>query len=147
MATHTDLTPRLVVDAPQEALDYYATTLDARVIEHFADPQGRVVHAAFSVGDAIVSLAESEPSWGLLSPKALGGSPCLLHVTVDDPDATARRMVEGGGSLVIEIQDRPWGKREGRVADPAGHLWILSKPIEDVSDDEIRRRLGTAAGR
>ncbi|MDJ0789705.1 MAG: VOC family protein [Myxococcota bacterium] len=145
MPTHTDLTPRLIVDAPQDALDYYASALGADLIEHFADPEGRVVHAAFAVGDAVVSLAESVPSWGLLSPQALGGSPCLLHLTVDDPDATATRMVEGGGRIVIEIEDRPWGKREGRVADPSGHLWILSTPIEDVSDDEIRRRLHATA--
>jgi PhnB protein len=145
MPTHTDLYPRLIVDAPQEALDYYATTLDADIIEHFADPDGRVVHAAFSVGDAIVSLAESVPSWGLVSPRALGGSPCLLHLSVEDPDATAARMVDGGGTIVIEIQDRPWGKREGRVADPSGHLWIISTPIEDVSEDEIRRRLRATA--
>ena len=146
MATHTDLYPRLIVDAPQEALDYYAATLDADIIENFADPEGRVVHAAFSVGNAILSLAESVPSWGLVSPSALGGSPCLLHLSVHDPDGTAARMVAAGGTQVIEIQDRPWGKREGRVADPSGHLWILSKPIEDVSEDEIRRRLKAPAG-
>ena len=143
MATHTDLYPRLIVDAPHEALDYYATTLDAEIIEKFSDPEGRVVHSAFSVGDAIVSVAQSEPNWGLLSPHSLGGSACLLHLTVRDPDTIAKRMVAGGGELVIEIDDRPWGKREGRVADPSGHLWILSKPIEALSDDEIRRRLGT----
>ena len=54
-------------------------------------------------------------------------------------------MIDAGAQSVIEIADRPWGKREGRVADPFGHLWILSKPIEQLSDDEIRRRMGTAS--
>ena len=60
----------------------------------------------------------------------------------DDPDRTAAAMTDAGAEVVISIDDRPWGKREGRVADPHGHLWILSKPIEEVSDAEIRRRLG-----
>ncbi len=50
-------------------------------------------------------------------------------------------MVAGGAQLVVAIADRPWGKREGRVADPSGHLWILSKTIEALSAAEIRRRL------
>jgi PhnB protein len=50
-------------------------------------------------------------------------------------------MVAAGARVVIAIADRPWGKREGRIADPSGHLWILSEPIEDVSEEESRRRL------
>lgn len=143
MPTHTDLYPRLIVDEPHAALEFYERALGAEIIEKFTDGEDRVVHAAFSVGDAIVSLAESVPQWGLLSPKALGGSPCLLHLSVADPDRTAAEMTKAGAQVLIEIDDRPWGKREGRVADPHGHLWILSKPIEEVSDAEIRQRLGS----
>ena len=41
----------------------------------------------------------------------------------------------------VPIADRPWGKREGRVQDPFGHLWVFSKQIEDVTAEEIARRL------
>jgi len=50
-------------------------------------------------------------------------------------------MVAAGARLIIALADRPWGKREGGVADPSGHLWILSKTIEEVGVEEIRRRL------
>ncbi len=50
-------------------------------------------------------------------------------------------MVKFGGKIIIEIADRPYGKREGRVVDPSGHLWILSKTIEDLDTEEISRRL------
>jgi PhnB protein len=141
MTQHTNLYPRLIVAEPDKALDFYQRTMDAEIIERFTDQKQRVVHAAFSVAGAVVSLAQSIPEWGLSDPHMLGGSPCLLHLTVDDPDRRANMMVAGGAKLVIAIADRPWGKREGRVADPSGHLWILSKSIEDVSEEEIRRRL------
>ena len=144
MITHTNLYPRLIVADPDAALDFYRRTLDAQIIERFTDQQQRVVHSAFAVAGAVVSIAQSVPEWGLCDPSMFGGSPCLLHLTVADPDRSADRMIAAGASLVIAIADRPWGKREGRVADPSGHLWILSKAIEDVSGDEIRRRL--AAG-
>jgi PhnB protein len=38
-------------------------------------------------------------------------------------------MVEGGGRLIIPIEDRPYGKREGRVQDPFGHLWVVSETL------------------
>src|SRR5262249_39445891 len=60
--------------------------------------------------------------------------------SVDDPDRSAQRMVAAGARLVIALADRPWGKREGRVADPSGHLWILSKTIEEVGEEDIRPR-------
>lgn len=139
--TRSNLYPRLIVAEPDTALAFYQQTLDAEIIERFTDQQDRVVHAAFSVSDAVVSVAQSVPEWGLEDPLRLGGSPCLLHLSVDDPDLSAQRMIAAGANLVVPIADRPWGKREGRVADPSGHLWILSKTIEDVSEEEIRRRL------
>jgi len=141
MTIHTNLYPRLIVAEPDKALDFYRHSLDAELIERFVDRKQRVVYAAFSVLDAVVSVAQSVPEWGLNDPLRLGGSPCLLHLSVADPDRSARRMVAAGANLVVAIADRPWGKREGRVADPSGHLWILSKTIEEVSDEEIHRRL------
>lgn len=143
MTTHTGLYPRLIVSRPDEALDFYSKAMNASVIERFVDDQNRVVHAAFSIGNAVLSLAQSEPDWGLIDPMSLGGSPCLLHLSVHDPDQMASAFQEHGGQLVISIEDRPWGKREGRVADSSGHLWILSKTIEDVDPEEIQRRLGS----
>jgi len=141
MSMYAALHPRLVVADPDQALEYYRQALDAKIIERFTDNRGRVVHAAFSVCDSFVSIAQSVPDWGLLDPLSLQGSPCLLHLTVEDPDKLSKRMVKFGGKVVIEVADRPYGKREGRIADPDGHLWILSKTIEQLSTEEIRRRL------
>jgi uncharacterized glyoxalase superfamily protein PhnB len=99
------------------------------------------VHAALRLGDDIVSFAQSVPEWGLLDPRALGGSASLIHIEVADPDAAARALVREGGEIIVPIADRPWGKREGRVVDPMGHLWVFSTRIEDVSAEEIARRL------
>ncbi|WP_228808869.1 VOC family protein [Nocardia farcinica] len=49
----------------------------------------------------------------------------LIMLTVPDPDATAAQMVRRGGELVIPVENRPYGRRQGRVRDPFGHLWVL----------------------
>lgn len=44
------------------------------------------------------------------------------------------------------VEDRPYGRCEGRFRDPFGHLWIVSHVTKDLTDDEIRRRIDTAYG-
>ncbi len=38
-------------------------------------------------------------------------------------------MIKHDAEVIIPIQDRPYGKREGRFRDPFGHLWILSQEL------------------
>ncbi|MGV9741385.1 VOC family protein [Nocardia farcinica] len=74
---------------------------------------------------ATVALAHSVPEWGWCDPDSIGGSPVLIMLTVPDPGATAAQMVRHGGELVIPVENRPYGRRQGRVRDPFGHLWVL----------------------
>ncbi len=124
------VTPRLVIEGVDAAIDYYSKTLGAIQIERYADDEERVVHAAIRIGDFIVSFAEQIEDWGLLGPGRLGGSPILLHLSVPDCDAVGARMVEHGAEVLIPIEDRFYGKREGRLRDPFGHLWIVSTPLD-----------------
>ncbi len=143
MPTHTNLYPRLIVAEPDNTLEFYRKVLGAVLIERFVDQEKRMVHAAFSIGEAVLSMAQSVKAWGLHDPTSLGGSPCLLHLSVEAPDEIASKFVAEGGEIIIPIEDRPYGKREGRVSDPAGHLWILSKTIETIDQEEISRRLSS----
>ncbi|WP_229434935.1 MULTISPECIES: VOC family protein [Nocardia] len=74
---------------------------------------------------ATVALSHSVPEWGWCDPDSSGGSPVLIMLTVPDPGATAAQMVRHGGELVIPVENRPYGRRQGRVRDPFGHLWVL----------------------
>ena len=136
----TELHPRLIVDGVDKAISFYQAAFGAELVERFV-MSGIVVHAAIRIGRSVVSMAEQVPDWKLLAPPTVGGSSVLLYVTLPDPDATCSRFVELGGEVVIAIKDRPYGKREGRVRDPFGHLWVLSRPIETLNNPEIQRRL------
>ncbi|SRR6266498_279748 len=124
----TAIQPRLVVPRVDEAVVFYQASFGAKLIEHVVDPNGVVVHAAILIGTSVVTMAEEVGAWRLLAPSSIGGSPVLLHLTVPDPDAASARMIENGAEVVVPIENRPWGRREGRVRDPWGHLWILSRP-------------------
>ncbi len=121
--------PRLVVANVDDAVTYYEKCLGAQHGPRFAEPSGHVVHAELRIGDSDISLTQSREEWGLRAPEALGGSQMLLTLTVDDSSAVSVAMVAGGGTAIIPIEDRPYGKREGRVRDPFGHLWVVSQDL------------------
>lgn len=52
----------------------------------------------------------------------------ILALDVDDADALGDAMVAAGATVVYPIQDWDYGSRGGRLADPFGHLWMISQP-------------------
>ena len=140
--THTQqLFPRLVVRDAAAAIDYYCEALGATELARYAEPTGTIVHAEIQVGDDVFSVTEEAGGDLNRSPSSLAGSPVLLTLVVDDASATGDAMVAAGAEVVIPIEDRYYGRREGRLRDPEGHLWIISQGLEDLTDDEIHRRM------
>lgn len=139
------LKPRLVVRGAARAIDVYTEALGAECVERFATPEGKIVHAALSIRGTIFSIVDEDGTHSF-APEKPGASPVLLHLTVDDPDATAERLVAAGGKILIPIEDRFYGYREGRVADPFGHAWIMSRKIADLDDETIQKGINEWAG-
>ncbi len=134
------LHPRLVVDDAESALDFYTTALGATELVRYADPSGLIVHAEVQVGDSVFSVTGADGHHNL-SPTALGGSGLLLTLVVADADQVGASFEQGGAEVVIPIADQFYGRREGRLRDPFGHLWIISQDGEDLSEEEVRQRL------
>lgn len=122
----TQLHPKLLVADADKAIAFYTQALGATLNHRVAEDDGIVNHAELALDSLVFALAQQVPEWGWADPGALGGSPVLLMLTVPDPDATAERMVRHGAELVIPIENRPYGMRQGRVKDPFGHLWVIS---------------------
>ena len=136
------LTPRLVVKGAARAIEFYVNALGARVLERYDDEKlGIVVHSALEVNGAVFSVVDSAPDWGNTAPADIGGTAVILQLTADDPDAVGAAMERHGAEVVFPIQDQFYGHREGRLRDPFGHLWIVSKVVEKLSPEEIQRRV------
>lgn len=137
------LHPHLIVKNAPKALDYYVQILGAEEIVRYTDPNlnGMVVYAELKIGGARLTLAEEHRNWHNLSPSALNGSPVILMLEVEDAVAVAARMQQAGAHVVFPINDQFYGKREGRLVDPFGHIWIISQPIEKLSHQEIQSRV------
>ena len=131
----------LIVRDAKAAIAFYEEVFGARHLYSLTMPGGSIAHAEFKIGDTTVMIADEHPEWGNKSPATLGGSPVVLNVMVDDPDASAAKAVAAGGKLMMPVTDQFYGFRSGRIQDPSGHIWIVSKMIEEVSPEDMQRRM------
>jgi PhnB protein len=134
------VTAYLIVKRAAQALDFYARAFGAQELYRLAEPGGRIGHSEFRIGDSLVMLADESPGFGALAPVSLGGSPVRMHLSVGDVDAFMRRAVAAGATELRAPKDEFYGERSGMLADPFGHQWHVSTPIEEVSPEEMQRR-------
>jgi PhnB protein len=134
----------LIVRDGARAIEFYKSAFGAAELMRHADPSGHIVHAEVRVGDTRIALAEEEGDYNR-SPQTLGGSSTVMQLYVDDVDSFAARAVAAGAKVIFPIADLFYGDRTGRLADPFGHLWIVSTHVEEVAPEEMRRRLNAFA--
>ena len=142
--TKPHLLPRLVVRVAPKAFEFYVASLGAEEVDRYTEPSGKVVHCELRIGDDVFSLTEEDVDHSP-SPLAIGGSGLLLRLMVPDADAVGQAMEAGGAEVIIPIEARYYGPREGRLRDPFGHLWILSQAGEDLSPEEVQDRIDRGA--
>jgi PhnB protein len=135
------VTPALLVRGGAQAIDFYTRAFGARELGRMPAPDGqRIWHAELQIGDARLMLADEFPDMGGHAPESLGGTPVCLHLYVEDADAAVQRAVDAGATVIQPLMDAFWGDRYGRIKDPFGHEWSVATHIEDVSEEEMRRR-------
>ena len=139
------LSPYLYVDGASAAIDFYTDVLGATPRgDRMEMPDGRVGHAELTLGDAVIMLADENPAMGIKGPTHFGGTPVTLHVYVENVDAVFARALAAGARELRPVADQFYGDRSGMFLDPFGHQWNVASHIEDVSDEEMRRRAAEA---
>ena len=138
---YSSVTPYLVVTGAARALDYYKMAFDAQELMRMPGPDGKIAHAEMQIGDARVMLADEMPAMGHQSPQTLGGSGVGLMLYVTDVDRIFHKAVSAGGTVKQSLTNQFYGDRSGTVTDPFGHVWTIATHIEDVSEEEMARRM------
>jgi PhnB protein len=137
------LTPYITVQDAAKAIDFYCGAFGARETgARFTEPGGKVGHAEISFGDYALMLSDEYPDHGVISPTTLGGSPLLLHLYVDDVDATVAQAASLGAVVLRAAEDQAYGDRAATLRDPFGHRWMISTSVETVDKATLQERVG-----
>lgn len=139
------VTPYLIVKGGAQAIEFYKTAFGATELIRMARPDGKIGHAEIRIGDSVIMLADENPAMGSLSPQAVGGTPVLIHLYVEDADAVFNRGVAAGGTVERPLKDQFYGDRTGGIVDPFGHRWYVATHKEDVAPEELKKRVAAAA--
>jgi PhnB protein len=140
VAVRTIATPRLTFKDAARAIEFYKQAFDAKETMRF-ETGGSIPHAEIRIGDSVITLSEEWPEGGRYSAETLGSSPVQLSLQVEDVDTFAERAVASGLKTVRPVRDQFYGRREGSFVDPFGYTWNISTLKEEMSVEEMHRRM------
>ncbi len=132
---HT-VTPYLTVADAEAQIDFLKRAFGAEEKYRHSDDKGRVMHAEVRVGDSVGMIGPAREPW---APKAAN-----LYLYVEDVDAVYKRAVSAGGKSIREPTNQFYGDRTGGVEDSQGNSWWMGTHVEDVTQEEMERRMKAA---
>lgn len=131
--------PQLVVSDAHELIAFAETAFGAKVQHLMPGPGGKgVMHGFFLIEDSQVFISDVV---GFAKPTAAN-----LFVYVKDVDGAFNRALEAGAKPLAPVSDMFWGDRWGMVEDPFGNAWQIATHIEDVTPEDMMKRMAAAAG-
>jgi PhnB protein len=138
-------TPYLILSDAAGAIEFYKRAFGAVEVMRMPGPGGKIMHAEIQIGDSRIMLADECPEMDALSPKSVGGTPVSLLLYFEDVDAVTARAVAAGSKILRPVKDQFYGDRSATIADPFGHKWTLATHTEDVSPEEMQKRMAALA--
>jgi PhnB protein len=140
--TYGSVTVSLTVSPCREAIEFYKAAFGAEdAMPPMIGPDGLIAHAEIRIGDTVVMLSDELPDSPSQSPRSAGTTTAVLFLYTDDVDSMWDKAIALGASEVYPLELQFYGDKGGRVEDPFGHQWALAQHVEDVSSEEMERRI------
>jgi PhnB protein len=132
---HT-VTPYLTVVNADHQIEFLRKAFGAEVTYEMRDVQGGIRHAEVRIGDSMVMVGQARDQF---APR-----PTNLYLYVPDCDDFYRKALAANGKSIQEPTFHEYGDRSAGIEDSEGNHWWIATHVEDVSSDEIARRMKAA---
>jgi PhnB protein len=135
------ITPYLIIKDASRAIEFYKKAFGAVEVLRLPGPDGKVAHAEIKIGDSLLMIGEESAAMGARSPETLGGSPVGIYLYVNNVDAVAAQAAAAGAKVIRPVKDQFYGDRNGTFEDPFGHSWTIATHKEDLTSEEVNKRM------
>jgi PhnB protein len=133
---YRSITPYLVVRGADKTIEFLKKAFGAEVVfDPLKRPDGTILHSEVKISDSRVMLSE-----GTDQHKPM---PTMLYLYVPDVDASYRQALAAGGTKMKDPTDEFFGDRTAGVKDPSGNHWEIATHKEDVSPQDLKKRVET----
>lgn len=124
--------PILATAKGNELYAFLEQVFEARLLDRYNAPTGDPAYLTIRIGDSVISVM-----------RPIEGQPTrsAFYVYVGDVDGVHRRAIEAGARSVQEPTRAVHGDRMATVIDPFSNQWTIASRIEQISVEELHRRL------
>lgn len=130
---YSTYTPYYVVEGAAGFIDFLKKAFGAEELFRMPAPGGRIGHAEVRIGNSMVMLADAGPEHPA---RQFNG---MLYV--NDADGVFKTAVAAGAKVERPMENQFYGDRMGGVIDKWGNHWMIGTHVEDVSPEEMKRRM------
>ncbi len=132
------VTPFLTVTDAAKLINFLQQAFAAQVHFRMDAPDGSVRHAEVKIGDSMIMIGQVAAGQEMQS---------MLHLYVPDTDVIYRSALAAGATSIREPADQFYGDRSAGVHDLWGNQWWIATHMEDVSQEELERRMAAMSAR
>ncbi|HEY3441129.1 MAG TPA: VOC family protein [Paludibaculum sp.] len=119
-------TPYLIVRNGAEAIEFYKQAFGMMEAYRHADPDGRVRNAELRLGTSNFMLGEHSG----VDPRGQDTLPRVsIYLYVEDADAVFAQAVAAGAKVLMAVDQKFYGNREGGIEDPYGIVWWIATRV------------------
>ena len=135
------ITPYLIVRGAAEAIEFYKRAFGAQEVMRVGAPGEKIGHAELQIGDSRIMMADEHPEVNALAPHTPGSSGVGICLYVPNVDEIVQQAIEAGATVERPLANQFYGDRSATLIDPFGHKWTIATHIEDVTPEDIDRRM------
>lgn len=116
------VTPYFFVSKADDFVTFLKAAFNGKELGRSTRPDGKIANAQVQIGTSTVMVSEA--------PEKYRSMRSSYYLFVENADASMKQALENGAALEMEVEDMPYGDRQGGVVDPFGNIWWLSQRLE-----------------